>query len=438
MRTEKWLMRLVNLLLAVSFAFGVLVFLEQFSQKDWPWYSRCLRCWPLLLCFPAGFTGRALPRLKLPALAASLLLAEGVMLLIWPSFRPLDIVYLVLAAAVGAVLYLLGLRGEEPFPPRLAVATLILYLGSSVYFLLGDAAIRDFQPVCWCGLASFCLALYSFNAASLHTGVHNVKGGESMTIPSGIRGKNLRLLTAFLVVALLIGSLGILHQALAATGRFALYGVKTVIDFMAGLSEGGGPTVSTAATPAPEEQTVGSIADIAEDGDPTFAIVYGILLALFALVFFLLAYGFIREGRKGGFGRRLARWAKDLLRTREVLEYEDDVERTGDLREALKERAEKARKWVKRLRERPERYEDMPDERMRLRFVYRALLRSGRVEGWRSSSTPREVGEALETPALKRMPAAYAAARYDLVSEPTAEDAAAGLAALEVLQRRGR
>jgi len=438
MRAEKWLMRLTNLLLAASFAFGVLVFLEQFSQKDWPWFSRCLRCWPLLLCFLAGFFGRAFPRLKIPALAVSVLFAEGVMLLIWPSFRPLDIVYLALAAVVGAVLYLLGLRGEEPFPPRLAVATLIIYLGSSVYFLVGDAAIRDFQPVCWCGLVSFCLALYSFNTASLHTGVHNAKGGESMAIPSGIRGKNLRLLTAFLIVALLIGSLGILHTALAATGRFALYGVKTVIDFMAGLSEGGGPAAAPAATPEPEELTDNSIADIAEDGDPTFAIVYGVLLALFALVFFLLAYGFIREGRKGGFGRRLARWAKNLFQTKEVLEYEDDVERTGDLRSALRERAEQARSWARKLREKPERYEDMPDERMRLRFVYKALLKSGRVEGWRSSATPKEVGEALETPALRKLTAAYAGARYDLEKEPTAEDAAAGLAALEVLQRRGK
>ena len=122
----------------------------------------------------------------------------------------------------------------------------------------------------------------------------------------------------------------------------------------------------------------------------------------------------------------------------DLLEYEDDVERTGDLREALKERAEQARKWVKKLGERPERYEDMPDERMRLRFVYKALLKSGRVEGWRSSSTPREVGAALETPALKKLTEAYAGARYDLENEPTAEDAAAGLAALEVLQRRGK
>ena len=178
--------------------------------------------------------------------------------------------------------------------------------------------------------------------------------------------------------------------------------------------------------------------NIAEDGDPTFAIVYGILLALGAVVFLLLAFGFIREGKKGGFGHRFSDWVKGLFKTKEVLEYEDDVERTTDLRTVLAQRREKARRWVKKLREKPERYEDMPDDRMRLRFVYWSLLRSGRVSGWTPAATPREVGAEMKTEAFQRLTEAYEAARYDLERPVSQEQVSAGLEALQVLKRRGR
>ena len=49
MKGEKIAVRVMNLLLSAFFAFGILVFLEQFSRTGWAWYSRSLRCWPILL-----------------------------------------------------------------------------------------------------------------------------------------------------------------------------------------------------------------------------------------------------------------------------------------------------------------------------------------------------------------------------------------------------
>ena len=215
MKLEKWAMRLVNLLLTAFFAFAILAFLEQFSRTGWAWYSRSLRCWPLLLAFPIGLLSRALGRWKLPLLASSILLCGLILALGWPAWSFLEVLYLVCALILAAAAYFLGLRGEEPFPARMAVASLLVYLGACVYFFLGDYELRDFQPLCWCGLASFCLSLYSFSTASLHTGLHNMKGGESMAIPAGIRGRNLALLTIFLILAILVGSIGAVRQGLA-------------------------------------------------------------------------------------------------------------------------------------------------------------------------------------------------------------------------------
>ena len=436
MKAERIVIRIMNLLLSAFFAFGILVFLEQFSRTGWAWYSRSLRCWPILLCFLVGMVGRLVPRWKYPLLGASVLVALGIMVPFWPAFSGLDIAYLVCAAIMGGVLFILGHRGEEPFPAKVAVASLLVYLAACLYFFLGDYELRDFQPLCWCGLAAFCLSLYSFNGASLYIGVHNAKGGESMAIPSGIRGRNLVLLTVFLIAAVLIGSLGFLHRFLSGAGMWLVSIFAGFIRFMAGLGGGSGMMKPSSATPEPEETEGPGLAGIVEDGDPTFVVFYAILLCVCAVIFFLLAYGFIKEGKNGGAGHRFADWVRGLFRTKEILEYEDDVERTADLRDVLAEGGRKARKWIRKLREKPERFEDMPDDRYRLRFAYKALLKSGRVAGWIPSATPKEVGGKMQTQALKDMTEAYCAARYDLERDVTPEQAAAAKAAMQAQQKR--
>lgn len=438
MKLEKHVMRFVNLLLAAFFAFGVLQFLEQFSNYGWEWYSRTRLCWPILLCFVTGVLGRSLPRWKYPLMGLSAGFCTALLILRWPGWGFMNVAYLVCAIVMACVLYLLGLRGEEPFPPKLAVASMLVYIGACLFFFLGDYRLADFQPLCWCGLAAFCLSLYSFNAASLHTGVHNVKGGEVMAIPTGIRGKNLTMLTLFLIAAVFIGSLSVLQQFLNGAWHWFLAGVGMFIRFLTNIAGGGEIKVSSQPSPTPEPTQEPGLANLGEQGDPTFAAVYGILLAVCGVVFLLLAYGFVKEGRKGGAGRRFAEWMRGLFRTRQILEYEDDVERTADLRSLLAEQGKKTRHWLRRLREKPERFEDMPNDRMRLRFAYRALLKSGRVAGWTAAATPKEVGESMETPAFRALTEAYCAARYDLENEVPPEQAAAAAEALRALGRRGR
>ena len=114
------------------------------------------------------------------------------------------------------------------------------------------------------------------------------------------------------------------------------------------------------------------------------------------------------------------------------------MERTGDLKTMLAESGKRARKWLGKLREKPERFEDMPDDRYRIRFAYKALLKSGRVAGWTPSATPKEVGGQMHTQALVDMTEAYCAARYDLERDVTPAEAATAKAAIQALQRRGK
>ena len=437
MKVEKPVMWLVNLLLSAFFAFGILQFLEQFSRVGWEWYSRSLLCWPILLAFLLGLLARQLsPKWKFPLLGVSVLLAEGLMVVQFPSYGFLDIVYLAIAGVLAAVLFILGLRGEEAFPGKLAVASLIVYIAACVYFFLGDYDLRDYQPLCWCGLFAFTLSMYSFNAASLYTGVHNAKGGETMAIPSGIRGKNMLLLTGFLIAAMLIGSLGILHRALDGAWHWFLYSVGTFLRFLTSISGNSEMKAPPTPTPTPEPEVTADISAMVPDGDPTFITVYAILLCTVAAVFAILAIIFSRREGRGSGSHRFGDWVRGLFKTKQILEYEDDVERTDDLRTLLAERRKKLRDRLHKLREKPEKFEDMPDDRLRVRFAYKALLKSGRVGGWTPAATPSEVGGSLETEAFKNLTDAYNGARYDLKNEVPPEAAQTAQEAMKRLRGR--
>ena len=200
MRPAKPILAFLNLLLGAALAFGILFLIERLMRQPWPWYSRCLACWPILLCWAVGLVARKLEDLRILLLAGALVLAAVLLALFMRSFVFWDIAFRVLALIPGAGLYLVGLKGDEPFPPRFAVGGLLVYL-LAVLLQGGDpqgTALR------WCGLVALVLSLYSFNASSVTAGVHNVKGGETMSLPAGIRGKNLALLTGFLLICILL------------------------------------------------------------------------------------------------------------------------------------------------------------------------------------------------------------------------------------------
>ena len=119
MKVSKGILAFLNLVLGAALAFGLLFLIERLLRQDWPWYSRVLACWPILLCWAVGLAGRKLETLRIPLLGAALVLAAVVMGLFLRSFGFWEIAYRVLALVPGAGLYLVGLKGDEPSRPVL-------------------------------------------------------------------------------------------------------------------------------------------------------------------------------------------------------------------------------------------------------------------------------------------------------------------------------
>ena len=388
------------------YMFFVLFLIERLMRQDWAWYSRVLACWPILLCWAVGLAGRKLESLRIPLLAAALVLAAAVMAPFLRSFGFWEIAFRVLALAPGAGLYLVGLKGDEPFPPRFAVGGMLVYLLE----VLRHGGDPQGTALCWCGLVALMLTLYSFNTASVTAGVHNVKGGETMSLPAGIRGKNLALLTGFLLICLFVANIGFLRTAASAVWQFIWGGISAFFKWVTNLG-----TTSPSAPPpteyVPDVQTMHPI-EIEEEGSGIFVTIYGVFWGIVCVLFFLLAYGVAREGKNGGALRRLTDALRRLMRTRQVLEYEDDVEQ-ADLKTIVKKQREAVRKFWKKVTVRKRRFSDMQDDRSRVRYAYRALIRSKYGEDWTPDTTPAELGKQQGRETLRRLTDTYNQVRYD-------------------------
>ncbi len=429
-RAEKPLMWLINLALTAAFTLVLLIIAEQITRPGWAWYSRSLRCWPLVLCFVGGLIARGMKKAPLALLPVSLALSGAALVAVFPSREGGDIAYIALALVLGAGVFFLGLRGDEPFPPKLAVFTICLYLFANIWFFVDVADVSVTRPLAWLSLGAFLLSLYSFNAASLVSGLHNARGGlNEMRVPAALRGKNIVMLTLFLAVALLIAMAKPLQDGLDALLALLLMGVKKLI-FAIPAQDMPMPEAAPSPEPTPER----AVLEMEETLSPAYTAVYVIIMvvagiiAILAVVLPIVGLRSKGSGRARGFLRR-------LVSRRRVEDYEDSVERVAGLRDMLKKRRERAAAAIKRLRQRRERYEDMPDDRSRVRFVFREMVSSRRFAPEARSMTPLELAERSGRGEMTELAEVYNVARYNERAAVRPEDAARALSAWQRLKR---
>lgn len=434
MRADKIGLWIVNFLLAAAFAFSLLVLMEQLPGMGWAWYSRSLCGWPLLFCFAAGLIAREIKSLRYILLPVSAIGAAALIWLLFPAHETMDIIYIALCVFLGAGVFFLGLRGDQPFPSKVALAAVVLFIFDCFYFYLNTGVIKEIIPITYCALGSFLLSLYSFNTGSLHNGLHNVKGGTVMTVPAGLRSRNIIMLTIFLLVAVPLANMGFLHRGLSAGLGFIVQCIWSVMKAVtSGSSDTGGQPQ------APQESAELPETDIALDpgeADGLFVPIFISIVLIMGIIGLVVVFVAKPDGR-GGRGS-LSDLMKRLFKVREVEAYEDSVERLLDLKGLLKKSRDSVKEFFEKLTATPEKYEDMPDSKMKVRFAYKYLLKSSRVNQRAVYYTPRELSEQLGISEVQQLAEAYNTARYKESSEVTAEHEATAKAAMTAIRSKRR
>jgi hypothetical protein len=433
---DRVLVWIINLLLAAAFVSAILVFAEQIHKSGWPWFSRVAACWPTVVCFVAGLiVGVRKLRGKVPICIASMVVAGAVMFLTFPARDIGHICFMALADLLGIYLFFIGSRGDEPYPPSMAIISVVLLLVEGMAFSNIDKEVtNDIGALPIVTLATFLLSMFSFNAAGISSGLHNTKSGQNMRVPTGLRGKNMLLLALVLIVGIALSFVKPLHSVFS----YILVGILFVISKISDLMNSGQSTPEPTNTPEPTEYSIEptTLPDI-----PTsrplqigFYVFMGIVLVLGAIILFAIFFGGSENsGRgRGGGRRRLLKLKKKV----EDEEYDDDVERLHDLQSLLRERRAKAALRLKKLLRRPQKIDDMPDGRTKIRFAYYSLLRSASGREMSRALTPMEVSGRQRREELRRLAADYSAVRYDELYEPDADGAKNAARAMSVMRRR--
>lgn len=433
---DRVLVWILNLLLAAAFAAAVLVLAEQIHKSGWPWFSRVSACWPVVLCFAAGLVA-GLRRLRAKALLciASMAAAAAIMyFLTFPAHDLGHILFMALGALLGIYLFFIGMRGDEPYPPAMAIITVAALLVEGMAFSNVDKVVTtDIGPLPIVTLVTFLLAMFSFNTAGISSGLHNTKTGQKMRVPSGLRGKNMLLLALVLAAGIALSFVKPLQSVFSYIVIGILFIVGKINEIM-----GSEQAPAATATPSPTEYSIEPTTlpevPVNRPLQVTFFVLMGMIFILGVIVVVAALFG---GGERGGRGRGggLRRRLKQKKKVEDE-EYDDSVERLHDLRSFLKERRAKAAKRLRRLVRRPQRMDDMPDGRTKIRFAYYSMLRSASGRELSRALTPMEVSDRQRREELRRLAADYSAVRYDELYEPAGDGVKNAARAMSVMRRR--
>lgn len=436
-KSDRIYLWIINLLLAVCFNAAVLVFAEQIHNSGWPWFSRVLACWPTLLCFAAGLVaGLRKWDAKAPLCIGAIVVSAALMFFVTFPARDLGhIFYMALGALLGIYLFWVGLRGDAPYPPRMAIITVAALLIECMWFSKVDRAIPvDIPALAGLTFGAFLLSMFSLNSAGIASGLHNTKTGQKMRVPAGLRGKNLLLLILFIIIAVAISFIEPLRNIFSYIIRFIIFISNKISEFLSSQE-----TIEVEGTPEPTEYSIEptTLPDVPVNKPLSVVVLIflGLVIILGVAIVIAVFLGDKSGGSRGGRGLGARRRRKATKRVEED-EYDDSVERLHDLRTLLRDRRAKASARLKKLLRRPQKMDDMPDDRARIRFAYYSMLRSRSGREMSRALTPLEVSDRQRADALRRLAEDYSLVRYDEASEPGEEQTRNAVRAMSAMRRR--
>lgn len=406
----------IVLLLSAFFTAAVLIAVEQVLLPNVALYSYVKRSWPLLICYPFGVLGCKNRVLKLVLLPLSVIGACFLVSQSLPWVTSYDVVYVLVLVGMASFMYMMGTKHHVGFPPVLTVAMVLIYLAELLLLKPEDSG--ELAVLNICAIVAFVLGLLNFNSLNLESGLHNTEGGKSMPVPAGLRLKNIILFTAFFIIAFLVGNFLPIGNYIISFLRMIITGIWSFLMLVGGL----GDAIEAAPEPTPQETASPGIMlmDIPVN---QYAHVFVIIFISVIIILFLIGLFYILKSSGEGLKGLLKALKKRAGVGRMDVDYEESIESIFSLKDLLKNRRHNIGKYFRRFFKRQERFEEMPDNRMKVRFVYKALLKKLGIPKSGTSATPIELGHTLSSENLTRLVEDYSEARYnDLV--PVVDSAA--------------
>ena len=394
MTPQRMLFEVINFLMAFLFVIPLGVLIEQACGYDL-FHCCMIPCLAVIgyLCGRVSLTASISKAMVLSAVglvaatAAALALSWGLGLA--------TILLTILTAFFSLFFYFSARKAAYTIYAPMAVAGILIHLVILLCcagFEWGDHVSRFTSYV---AIVFFLLTLFAFSAKGLRRSMHRGSGDKRVIYPAGMQMGNFLLVTGFILVAAFVSNIYPIFQVFSKGFAVVLKGLIALLGFITGLFDR--RTVSTAV----EEETAKSVS--AEDnimavepkgeagwvttGVEIFAFVCVVLFFLYAM------YKLMKKLQESGVRLpSLLRNLRDKFAPVQDEDYVDENESLFDMKKMLADTRGNVKKALKKLRERPQKLEDFPDNRMKLRFAFQQLLKKVQLrDPSATAKTPNEI-----------------------------------------------
>lgn len=385
-----------------------------------------------LLLSLAGYVSGRLSATKNPGVSfaaclLSALFAGAIPYISLGILSPISAVISGLSLLLSICFFFLAHSGDYLGHPRFTMAGIIVYVIAIIaaqalgFSSNANTLLRTF------GLIYFLLCLYSFNALGLRKSMH--KNSTGLNLPAGLRGNNLILITCFIGFGILLTGLYPIFQGLL----WLLSQVGKVFPFIQAffnwISHLGSDATEPPSTPG-EAIEFGGSGGVSRLGNIVFYIIVAFCIILVVTFIIVLIINVIRKGWKGL--PNLFKNLRNLFQPNQAEDYEDETKSLFDLRQFWENTTGKVKSTFGRIFVRPQKLKDMPDNRMKVRFVYKELLAKTARPGRMYQTANEFLAEEYDLP-TSGFPEYYNEARYSSKDIPDE----AVVTATEILKNYG-
>lgn len=374
---QRTLFEIINFLMALLFVIPLGVFLEQIC--GYPLFRCCFIPCLAVIGFIIGRFSLTSSISKAMILCAVSLIASAVLALVLSWGLGLATALLTLLTAFFSVFFFFSARkAAYTIYAPMAVGGILLHLLILLCcsgFSWSDQVSRFTSIISIC---FFLLTLFAFSAKGLRRSLHRGNADKRVVYPAGMQMGNFLLVTGFILVAAFISNIyPIFHlfsQGFAVVLRFLL----AIFAFFTSLFDRRTISTQPEAESAVEVSAEDNIMAVEPKGEAAW-ITKGVEIFAFICVMLFVVYALYKLMQKlRASGVRLPaflRNLKDKFAPMVEEDYVDESESLFGMKKMLSDTRDNMKNALKKLRDRPQKLDDFPDCRMKLRFAFQQLLK---------------------------------------------------------------
>jgi hypothetical protein len=395
MTKQRLLFEIINFLMALLFVIPLGVFVEQIC--GYPLYRCCFIPCLAVIGFLFGRASLTSSIQKAMILSGiGFVLSTALALILSWGLGLATVLLTLLTAFFSMFFYFSARKAAYTIYAPMAVGGILLHLLVLLCcegFYWSDAVGKFTSTVSIC---FFLLTLFAFSAKGLRRSMHRGSADKRVVYPAGMQMGNFLLVAGFILVAAFISNIYPIFKVFSQGFAIVLKGLIAMFGFFTGLFDR--RTISTTVTEdeaATEVSAEDNIMNVEPKGEASWLTTGVEIFAFICVVLFFLyaAYKLVQKMRERGvqlpgFLRNL----RDKFAPVVDEDYEDEAESLFDMKKMLSDTKDNMKNALKKIRERPQKLEDFPDDRMKIRFVFQQMLKRVKLrDPGAAAKTPNEI-----------------------------------------------